>query len=297
VIQSTPLTVTAGSTNIPCSGINNGTAFVTISSGTAPFTIQWNDPLSQTNDTATALAAGVYTAIVTDQNTCTQTVSATVTSASPMFGNVTVSDATCNVCDGSAVAAPSGGTAPYTFLWSNSQTGSSVTSLCAGLYTVDITDSAGCVSSFTAPVSDIGGPTSLTITSTNILCNGDNTGAVTGVTPIGGVPPYTYAWISPAASTPTLSGLVAGTYYIQVTDSSGCTRMDSVTITEPPAIVANQIITPPTCGVCDGTIIIVPSGGTPPYTVLWNTGSTQDTLTICVREFIQFRSLMLPDVL
>jgi gliding motility-associated-like protein len=278
VSQSTPLTVTAASSNITCSNANTGTAYITISSGTAPFTIQWDDPAGQTNDTATALAAGVYTATITDANGCFTTASATVTSSPAVAVNATVTNATCGVFDGSAVAAPSGGTAPYSFLWSNGQTIANATGLGSGLYTVNITDNAGCVSSFSIPVSNTSGPSGVAITSTNIACNG-GTGAVTAVTPSGGTAPYSYLWIQGGQTTPTLSGLSAGVYYLQVADSSGCSIVDSVTITEPAAIDANQVVTAATCGVNDGAITLTPTGGVPSYTYLWNTGPVTSSIS------------------
>lgn len=279
VSQSTPLTATVTSANVSCSNTCSGMAYVTISSGTPLYAIQWSDASGQTNDTATALCAGAYTVMIADANGCKDTLSTTITATPPVAVNATITNANCGVCDGAAVAAPTGGTPPYSLLWSiNAQTSTSVSNLCAGLYTVDVTDAAGCVSNFGIPVSNTNGPTSLAITSSNISCNG-GTGAVTGVTPTGGTAPYSYLWIQSGQTTPAINNLNAGTYYVQVTDVDGCSIVDSVTITEPSAILANQQITAAHCGVCDGSITIAPSGGTPPYAILWNTGSTALSLT------------------
>ncbi|MCW3083283.1 MAG: hypothetical protein JWP12_649 [Bacteroidetes bacterium] len=279
VTQSAPLAATIGSTNISCSNVCNGTAHVTITSGTAPYNIQWNDAAGQTNDTATALCAGNYSVTITDANGCSVTLNTTITATPPVAANPVITDATCGVCNGSAVLTPSGGAAPYNYLWSNGQTTATATNLCSGLYTVNITDANGCVNSAAIPVNNTSGPTGIAITATNVTCNGSANGAVTGVTPSGGTPPYTYFWIAGGQTTATLSGLSAGIYFVEVTDSSGCSRLDSVTITQPAAILANQTITAAACGVCDGTITIAPSGGMAPYTILWNTGSTALTLT------------------
>lgn len=279
VSESAPLAAAAGSVNISCSSVCSGMAYVNITSGTGPYTIQWNDPAGQTNDTASALCAGTYTATIRDANGCMIMVSTTITATPPVTGSPAITNATCGLCDGSAVITPAGGVAPYSYLWSNGQTVNTGTSLCSGLYTVNITDANGCTGSVAVPVSNTSGPSGLVITHTNITCSGSCNGAVTGVTPSGGTPPYSYLWIRGGETTPTLSGLCAGTYYVEVTDSSGCSLLDSVTITEPAPIVANQVITAATCGVCDGTITIAPSGGTAPYTVVWNTGATALSLT------------------
>lgn len=272
--QSTPLTATIGVTNISCSSSCSGMAYVTISSGTGPYTIQWNDPSGQTNDTATALCAGTYTVSITDALGCTLSLDTTITATPAVSANAVITDATCNLCDGFAVLAPTGGTGAYTFVWSNGDNTATGDSLCAGLYTVDITDAVGCVTSVSIPVSNPSGPTSATIVSTNLVCNGVCSGSVASITPVGGTAPYTFLWIASGLTTPTLSSLCAGTYFVQITDANGCSLMDSVVITEPAPILANQVIVAATCGLCDGSITIAPSGGTGPYTVLWNTGST-----------------------
>ncbi len=274
--QSTPLLATITASNISCSSACNGTAFITITSGSPPYIIQWND--GQTNDTASALCAGNYSVDITDAFGCTLTLNTTVTATPAVSANAVITGATCNLCDGSAVLAPTGGTAGYTYVWSNGDSGATADSLCAGLYTVDITDANGCVTNVSIPVSNTSGPTSSTIVSTNITCNGLSNGSVSSVTPVGGTAPYTFLWIASGLTTPTLSSLIAGTYFIQITDANGCSLMDSVIITEPPPILANQVITAATCGLCDGTITIAPSGGTGPYTILWNTGSTASSL-------------------
>ncbi len=272
--QSTPLTATIASTNISCSASCNGIAYINITSGTGPYTIQWNDPSGQTNDTAFALCAGNYSVDITDALGCTLTLNTTVTSTPPVLANAVITGATCGLCDGSATVTPTGGTAGYTYLWSNGQITPTATALCSGLYTVDITDANGCVTNVPIPVNNTSGPTSATIVSTNITCNGLCNGSVASVTPVGGTAPYTFLWIASGQTTAAIGSLCAGTYFIQITDVNGCSLMDSVIITEPSPILANQVITAATCGLCDGTITIAPSGGTGPYTVLWNTGSS-----------------------
>ncbi len=269
--QSAPLNVIITSTNSTCSSNCNGSSYLIISSGTSPYAIQWNDPLGQVNDTATALCAGTYTAVILDALGCSTSVIDTITSATPIVANALITNATCGACDGEAVLSPTGGTAPYTYVWSNVPTTFAVDSnLCAGLYTVDITDSLGCVVNVPIPVSNSNGPTSVAITSTNASCFAVCDGAVTGLVPTGGTPPYTYLWIQSGATTTTLNNLCAGVYFVQVKDSLGCSLIDSVTITEPSQILANQQITAATCGVCNGGIVIVPSGGIGAYTAVWS---------------------------
>jgi gliding motility-associated-like protein len=270
VTQSAPLVATIGSTNLSCSNVCNGTTFVTITSGTPQYSIVWNN--GQVNDTASALCAGTYSVTITDSLGCSVALNTTITSNPVLTASVNITDATCGVCDGSAVVTAGGGVTPYSYSWTNGDTTSNTSNLCAGLYMVVITDSVGCSSSLSVPVSNPTGPTSVAITSTNLTCNGVCTGAVTSVTPSGGTAPYSYLWIGNGLTTPTLSSLCAGVYYIQVTDSNSCSILDSVVITQPAPILANQTIVPPTCNASDGSITVAPTGGVGPYTYSWSPG-------------------------
>jgi len=267
--------VTTG--NISCLGVCDGLSESSPTGGTAPYTFAWNT--GSVDTLITDLCPGTYTVIVTDALGCTISLPDTIVQAATVLSNAIITNATCGLCDGQVVLSPSGGISPYTFLWGSGQTSDTETNLCAGLYSVNITDSAGCSSSYSIPISNPGGPTSATITSTNISCFGLSDGTVTGVTPVGGTPPYSYLWIQGGQTTPTLSNLGAGVYYVQIADSIGCSLIDSVTITEPTQVVVNQFITASTCGACDGSLSVAPSGGAAPYTVVWSTGSVLDTIT------------------
>jgi gliding motility-associated-like protein len=277
--QSSPLAATVAAVNINCASQCNGLAYIKITTGTPPYSIQWNDPLAQTTDTAKTLCAGKYAVDIKDALGCSITLNVTVTESPAIVAVPTITNATCGACDGQAVLVTSGGSTPYTYSWSNGQTTATVTSLCSGLYTVNIKDKLGCEKSISIPINNTNGPTAATITSSNVTCNALCNGTVTGIIPVGGIAPYKYLWIQSGVTTPTLSNLCAGTYYVRITDSAGCSLVDSVTITSPPALLANQVIKTAGCTICDGEISITPSGGVPPYGILWNTGSTSTKIT------------------
>ncbi|HSU27204.1 MAG TPA: T9SS type B sorting domain-containing protein, partial [Chitinophagaceae bacterium] len=142
--------------------------------------------------------------------------------------------------NGSIDLSVTGGTAPYTYLWSNTATTQDLTGLIAGTYSVTVTDAVGCTTSVTVTITQ---PALLVASEThsNVICHGGSTGSI-DLTPSGGVGPYTYLW-SNAATTQDLTGLIAGTYSVTVTDANGCTATVSVTITEPALI--NLTITDP----------------------------------------------------
>jgi hypothetical protein len=149
--------------------------------------------------------------------------------------------------DGADHSCPSGGTAPYTLQWSNGSNSTNVSGLCAGVYTVIITDATGCSNTFTIPVSSSGGPTASGLTSTDVTCFGANDGTAQ-VSPVGGTAPYNIFWIPGGQTTNSVSGLSAGTYYVQIQDASGCILTDSVLINGPSQILLNQSITNTDCG-------------------------------------------------
>ena len=137
---------------------------------------------------------------------------------------------------------------------------------------VTATDLAGntstCVNAVTVSPSVIA-----TITaSTDVTCGGAANGTA-AATATGGSPGYTYLW-SNGATTPTVSGLPGGTHFVTVTDLTGCLNADAVVIDEPPAITLAPTPTNPSCGLNNGTIDIVASGGAPGYTYVWSNGAT-----------------------
>ncbi len=277
ITEPTLLSQNITTTHITCNGVCNGSSLSVPNGGTSPYTFAWNT--GSVDSVISGLCSGTYTVIVTDSLGCTALLADTILTAAPISANALITNAACGVCDGQIMLSPTGGIVPYTFLWGSGVTTDSAFNLCGGLYSVNITDSIGCSANFSIPISNPGGPTSVDVTSSNISCFGLCDGAVTAVTPIGGTPPYSILWIQGGQTTPTLSGLCAGVYYIQAADSIGCALIDSVTITEPTQVVVNQFITEASCGACDGSISVAPSGGAPPYSVLWSTGSVSDTLT------------------
>ncbi|PKP39857.1 MAG: hypothetical protein CVT98_00230, partial [Bacteroidetes bacterium HGW-Bacteroidetes-15] len=264
-------------TNATCNGGCNGSASVSVTSGTPNYTYLWSTGATTTS--VNGLCAGAYTIRVTDGNGCITTQVVTITENSPISASLSTIDATCNgVCDGSAIATPSGGIAPYTYNWSTGHTINAVAGLCAGSYTVTITDALGC--SFIQNVT-INQPNTLTVSvnGNNASCNGGTNGSATA-TPSGGTAPYTYSW-SNAATTQTALGLAAGTYTVTVTDANGCSAIGNITIGEGSNITATITTNDATCGICNGSATVsAPSGGAGgPYTFLWLPGG-QTTATI-----------------
>ncbi|HRV51557.1 MAG TPA: hypothetical protein P5162_00575, partial [Bacteroidia bacterium] len=183
-----------------------------------------------------------------------------------------------NQCNGSAIVSASG-MSPFTYQWTTTpvQTGDTATGLCAGTYSVIITDNTGCSITDSVTVTQ---PDSLviTFTTTNPSCEGSCNGTATASNNGQGV--VTYAWNTiPVQNTQTATGLCAGTYTVQITDSAGCIAIDSVTIVDPVANVVTITASAPSCyNGCNGSAVAV-STGTSPFTYSWNTIPPQNTDT------------------
>lgn len=268
-------TVSATSTQAGCS-VANGSATAFPSGGTGPYTYLWSN--GDPNQTANNLSGGTYNVTVTDANGCTAQTSVTISStAAP---NVTASGtpAGCSVANGTATANPSGGVAPYTYLWSNGDPNQTATGLASGTYNVTVTDANGCTAVTSVSISGTSAPTLSTSVNTNVSCNGGSDGSAT-VNPTGGAPGYTYSW-SNGQTTQTVTGLSAGTYNVIVTDANGCAAATSVSVSQPTAITTTTSSTNALCNSSNtGSATVNPSGGTPGYNYSWSTSPSQNTQT------------------
>lgn len=249
-------------------GLNNGIAISTVSSGTAPFTILWSN--GSTSTSISNLAANSYSLTVTDANGCTAMANATVgTSTSPSV-SLSTTGSTCSYANGSIISTTTLGTAPYSYLWSNGATSQNLANVLSGSYSVTITDNVGCTSTASATVSNTPAPT-LSLASSNATCGVSN-GSV-GSAVVGGTSPYTFSW-SNGATTSTINALPAGAYSLTVTDANSCTAVQAVGVSSASAPVVSITSVNSTCGLSNGSANALVGSGTPPYTYLWNNGST-----------------------
>ncbi|MBI2966413.1 MAG: gliding motility-associated C-terminal domain-containing protein [Bacteroidetes bacterium] len=272
ITEPPPITLTIVPVNVLCAGNCTGSANLTVSGGTPSYTYLWSNALNA--EDLTNLCAGTFTVTVTDASGATASNSVTITEpAAVLSATASVVNVTCNgLCNGSASITPAGGTLSYTYAWSGGGTSSTKNSLCAGNFTVTVTDNNGCTAIVNGIVTQ---PSVLTASSsvTDASCNGSCNGSAT-VTPAGGTSPYTYAWNGGGTSS-TKSGLCAGNHTVTVTDNKGCTVTANIVVNQPAVLTATSSVNNVTCnGLCNGSATVTPSGGTSPYNYLWSGGGT-----------------------
>lgn len=253
--------------NISCNGSADGSVFLAVSGGTGPYTYSWNT--GATTNNITGLSAGAYSVTITDAAGCAIVENYNIIDPAPIGVAFTQTNILCKgATTGGIDITPSGGTAPYSYLWSNGATTQDLTNVAAGNYSVTVRDASSCAVVLNVTITEPALVLNLSGTQTNATCNGSNNGAI-DVTVTGGAGPYTYAW-NTGAITQDVTGLAPGNYSVSVTDANGCIKSIGFTITEPAPLAASPAKTDITCnGADDGTINVSVSGGTGPYTYAW----------------------------
>ncbi|NOS90695.1 MAG: T9SS type A sorting domain-containing protein [Cyclobacteriaceae bacterium] len=267
-VVNTPIAASYTSVPASCAAVNDGSLTITgVTGGNGSYTYSINNGAFGASITFSSLATGAtYVLKVKDGNGCEFTINNAAVALQPSITG-TISQTSFINCFGQSTASisvtPSGGTAPYTYSWSNSVTTQNNPNIPAGSYNVTITDSKTCTG--TASIS-ITQPTVLTVTpsATNISCKGGNNGSINLVVN-GGTGTKTFLW-SNGATSQNISGLASGSYSVTVTDANVCSNNStSVVITEPATAVtvSLQSKTNVTCfGLSNGSILVTASGGT-----------------------------------
>lgn len=294
---SDPISVSTSNYVYPtCYDSYDGSVNLTVNTGTAPYTISWYEfsgygSYSFTGEDPTGMPSGDYDLYITDNNGCTFDTTISVYGPYPVTVNLDYStDPSCTgSSDGLIAVYGDGGNYTYTYQWdaaTGNQTGSTANGLTAGAYSVVITDGNGCTGNGSFSIVD---PTPLqsSATSVDVLCNGQNNGSI-NVTTSGGTPPYSFSWSS-GQTTEDISNIIAGSYDITVTDNNNCTLTSTYTVNQPGVLLSPITAVDALCnGQCNGQLTANPTGGTPPYTYIWNdpTGQTAQTaVNLCAGTY------------
>jgi hypothetical protein len=183
------------------------------------------------------------------------------------------SNGTCyGSCNGKVWVVMSNATAPFTYSWSSGATSDTANNLCAGTYTVNVTDANSCSSTSTITVSE---PPQLSVMAghTDVSCFGGSNGAASAMA-MGGTSPYTYSWSPVGGTTPAASNLSPGTYTLVLTDSHNCKDTQTYVISQPTQILSSfSGLKPLKCSNrCTGHATVTASGGTGAFSYSWAAG-------------------------
>ncbi|HRG51387.1 MAG TPA: PKD domain-containing protein [Bacteroidia bacterium] len=278
------LALTTTSESIKCFGKKDGSVTVLAGGGTAPYNYKWLPGL-QTTPAITNVSPGTYTVEVIDGKNCKQSISATIVQPDTLISSITsFANVNCfGETNGSATVGVTGGTLNYDYTWAPSGgNGPTIIDLAAGTYTVTIVDANSCTTSSVATITQPATKVNATAVSTNINCFGGSNGSA-NISVTGGTKDYTFKWTPTGGTDSTATQLKANNYFVQIKDAKGCETNISVPITQPALLKGSLIITEPTCGFANGSIISEVSGGTPPYNYLWSPDSSKISSVLGLR--------------
>ncbi len=290
--------ITSVNKNVTCNGMADGLIDLTVTGSYAPFSFNWSNASS--SEDLDNLGPGSYNVVVTDSVGCTASYTTSIIEPDPLVVSDTVisifngNNVSCyNSEDGSIDINVIGGTAPYQYIWSSSNTylttnnTQDLSLIPAGQYKVIVTDSNGCTLEETY---DLTQPSELNVilsstlypSGNNISCNGFSDGAI-DLEITGGTQNYSYNWTTLNGSglvsiNEDQQGLSGGLYSVAVTDANGCTISDSIVLTEPDSLevlnsvsIFNSGNNISCTGLDDGTIDVTVNGGSSGYAYLWTT--------------------------
>lgn len=285
VIQpAAPLQINGIVADANCFGINDGAIDATISGGTLPYIFNWSN--GDIAEDVANLLAGNYTINITDGNGCVESEDFIVKEPlAPLSVITTVTDVSCNGGNSGSISSyVQGGTAPYLYNWSNGEITSEIESLTSGVYTLTVTDAQGCLAFTGANVNQPAQALIVTPTVTDVSCYGYGDGQIV-IDITGGVQPYYFNWgdqndyllNNPSE---TLDNLIANQYFIRVRDAEGCIHEQQVQVNQPTPLTATTQVTNAICfGDANGTIDLIPVGGTAPYTFIWSNSDVTEDIT------------------
>ena len=268
---------------------DGGTIVIDINGGAGTYTWDWNGAAPDNSTVLTGLAAGDYQVDVTDADGCTATATATIETTVLMELSVSSNPATCpGEEDGDATVVVTGGEPGYTYLWNGdaSLTTATITNQAGGSYTVEVTDTRGCVKSATVVIDNLSTGPIIDAELTELDCFGGTEAAI-DLTISGGLAPYTFDWGVGQPTTEDRNNLPAGTYEVTVTDAAGCEATAQYTFEDPEELMCSAEATSTFLtyfnvsrfGATDGVATVTTTGGVAPFTYAWTNGTGGATAT------------------
>jgi len=295
--EPTPVKISFTQTNVSCKNGNDGQIQITTTGGTGAHTITWSVPSGVNPNVIDKLYAGNYSVTVRDENNCFDTKDFVITEPEILAikSVVKTPPSALGVDDASIAVTVQGGTPNYNFNWldkdknviftdNNQSSNTSIYNIYAGQYFISITDANGC--QIVERDLDKVDPLFINLVQINsVQCFGNASASIKALTS-GGLPGYYYKWYNVndptvvVGTAETLTNAKAGTYYVIATDSfDKSIQSKNLTINQPTALTNTLSSEYVRCGdLNDWTITSAVSGGTLPYTYLWNTGAKTPNL-------------------
>jgi gliding motility-associated-like protein len=259
-----------------CVGFQNGSIEVLVTAGYPPYSFQWSN--SSTSNIIDSLASGTYSLTISDQQGCMRTENISVDNPPAIMTLLSTNNLSCsNINDGEVSLFITGGSPPYSYLWSNFQSTQNIDSLTAGTYAVTVTDIKGC-SVIDSAVIDNSAEMQINFNKSDVTCYNSHDGAVQ-LNIQNGMPPFIYTW-SNGEATQTINNLSPGTYVVTVSQTNQCQKTDTVKIYG--AAEINVLIQKkdPSCPISnDGAVQAFVTGGHAPYTYTWSNTQYSDTIS------------------
>ena len=249
----------------------NGSAVAVAEGGVEPYTYQWSN--GTTTAELTGVEPGEYTLVVTDSTGCQASATVEIPEIPGPTLSVEAVNPLCGETNGSALVSATGGAEPYTYLWNTGQDSAAIGGLGAGEYTVTVQDANGCEAVAAVTVEE----EKLEIEISTVLPSCGGADGVVMATVNGGSGTLQYEW-NTGSTESFLQNLLPGTYTVTVTDETGCSAIDSITLEESSPVILEIQSTDATCGDSNGRIEVAASGGTAPYTYQWSTGATTSSI-------------------
>lgn len=281
--------------NVSCFGYSDGSLTANITGGMTPYNYVWQST-SFTYGVNNAILPNIpsddYTVTVTDANGCQVSGAGVVGSPSPLVSSISGTDVSCfGGTNGSIDLSVSGSVPAYNYSWSNEigpmpENTQDLNNIPAGEYTVVITDQNLCSATESIIISEPDFPISLSANITHVDCYNTNTGAIE-LSVAGGTTPYIVSWSNGQVGLLN-TNLFAGSYTVTVTDANGCFETGIYAVNQPSdTLFSTHIMNPVVCfGESNGSIDMIPTGGTSPYSYEWKNSSFQ--LSAITQDLIDF---------
>ena len=233
IAQGTLLNLTTITQSVSCFGATDGSAQVTVNSGSSPYSYTWS-PTGLNTASVSSLPSGIYTVNVLSSNGCVGSQSISIAPGLPINISVVSQSVSCfGLSDASAQASVLGGTGPYTYSWMpNGLSTPNVSGLSSGSYTVKSLSPNGCMGTKTFSINQPL-PINVSTASQSVSCTGPANGTAQ-VFVNGGIAPYSYTWSPIANNSSLITGLQVGTYSCVINDKNQCSTIATVVLNSAP---------------------------------------------------------------